>query len=185
MTLLYRTLAHQGIIQPPDPAGCRYFDDVRESDFMFLPVCLYVQYLLEAGAIDEAPSGTFEPHEPMTRGGVAEYLDTMLGATFVEAMGTEPSDQQVFSDIPPGHPNFQNAAFTKHAGIMMGNPDGSFGVDRELNRAEAAIVSKRVLDAVEDHRRRLSGSLPRAHPARVAAVLPGGKLASRYYDQQP
>ena len=45
-----------------------------------------------------------------------------------------------FSDVPPGSPDAAAISFVEQAGIMTGNPDGTFVPQRTLNRAELAKI---------------------------------------------
>lgn len=57
---------------------------------------------------------------------------------------------EVFPDVDYDHPNWVAIHTLKSLGIFEGYPDGSFGPDRPLNRAELmAILARPILDSPE------------------------------------
>jgi len=46
------------------------------------------------------------------------------------------SDSAAFSDVPSSHPYAQAIQWGKESGVLSGYPDGTFGPDRTVNRAE-------------------------------------------------
>lgn len=52
----------------------------------------------------------------------------------------EGADERVFNDVPKGHWAEEDILLVKEAGLMVGNPDGTFGLGKPLLREEAASI---------------------------------------------
>ena len=109
----------------------------------------YLQAAVRAGLIvpsDYGPAGTvpaFEPDRPITRQEVAVIAARVLGKQSA-AMVLRGATLH-FSD---GGPYWAQGfvAVARSAGVMQGYPDGSFGGERSLTRAEATAVTVRLLE---------------------------------------
>lgn len=61
--------------------------------------------------------------------------------------GSTPAPATRFSDVPVGHWAYDAIEWAAQKGITTGYPDGTFGPDRPLTRAESMVILKRALDA--------------------------------------
>jgi len=131
------------------PASCGSLLRTPSSHYAYRALCLFIDRGWE-------PDARIDPDAPVSRGETAAYINRVFGPAFLSALGTSQGSvltrSQVFSDVPTDHWYFFDAGVMQIAQIMMGNPDGTFGVDRTLNRAEAATVLSRLLSAIEQHR---------------------------------
>lgn len=143
ITLLARTLEQSQIAQMP--SSCGTIQRVAADHYAYRPLCLFMQNAWETNV-------DFDPDAQLSRGETAAYINRVFGPAMLNAMRTSQgailSNGQVFSDVPVSHWHFFDAGVTNVTGIMTGNPDGTFGVDRTLNRAEAATVVDRLLESM-------------------------------------
>lgn len=58
----------------------------------------------------------------------------------------------MFKDVPPSHWAFRAIAQVAEWGLLKGYPDGTFGPDRPVTRAELAAILTRLLDADPENR---------------------------------
>ncbi|MDD3896792.1 MAG: S-layer homology domain-containing protein [Candidatus Peribacteraceae bacterium] len=144
VTLLARTLEQAQLAQMP--SSCGEIPRVATAHYAYRPLCLFVQNEWET-------SGDFNPDEPLARGEAAAYINRIFGPALLGAMSTSQgailAQGQVFADLPVSHWYFFDAGVANVTGIMTGNPDGTFGAERTLNRAEAATIVDRLLQAVD------------------------------------
>ncbi len=148
ITLLYRILLHANLEN--SLIDCNVISSrVPENHYAYLPLCLFHANGWEAG-------WNFNPDDQISRGETAAYINRVFGPAFMNALNTMQGaiyiDGQIFSDVPTDHEYFYDTGVANKAVIMTGNPDGTFGVDRTLNRAEAATVIYRILNQVETYR---------------------------------
>ena len=132
------------------PATPEAFVDVQPGFWAYGDIEAAAPYM----SVFQVPSGTaFEPDLDMTRIEVAatigrievaENLAQLPSAYDATAIWAQFSDG---SQVPTGLEEY--AAVAVKLGFMKGYPDGSFGVDRNLNRAEAAVLLYRVLQSTE------------------------------------
>ena len=96
-----------------------------------------VSTMTKAGIVDGYPDGTFRPDAPITRAEMAKIISLFAKLDKSESR---------FSDIA-GH---WAEAYIKLAagGWIAGYPDGTFGPQRNITRAETATMINRVLDRV-------------------------------------
>jgi hypothetical protein len=91
----------------------------------------------------------------ISRGEVAAYINRIFGPSLLRGIGQSQgavlTRGQSFTDVSTDHWEFFDVGVMELSGIMTGNPDRSFGVDRALNRAEAAVIVDRLLQAIERH----------------------------------
>lgn len=143
ITLLARTLEQSQIAQMP--SSCGAIQRVAADHYAYRPLCLFMQNAWENNV-------DFNPDEQLSRGETAAYINRVFGSAMLNAMRTSQgailAEGQIFSDVPVSHWHFFDAGVTNVTGIMTGNPDGTFGVDRTLNRAEAATVVDRLLESM-------------------------------------
>lgn len=97
--------------------------------------------LVNQGTMEGYPDGSFRPDRAVTR---AEFARIAAKAMDLAMKGTH-----VYSDVPRQHwANTSIGALTEK-GVVTGYPDGSFGPDRTVTRAEAAAILTRLV-AVAD-----------------------------------
>jgi len=91
---------------------------------------------------DYSRDGRFRPNEPVTR---AEFAT--LASHFENLMLT---DTNIFPDVPDDHwaVKYINSAAAR--GWILGYPDGTFGPDNYITRAEVVTLVNRVLDRQGD-----------------------------------
>jgi hypothetical protein len=93
----------------------------------------YVSFLQSRGIIGGYPDGTFRPEEPVTRAALAVMI--------LKAKNLNPNPEAAtFPDVPRTHWAAGAIGAVRAAGFLQGYPDGSFRPERELTRAEAAVV---------------------------------------------
>lgn len=110
----------------------------------------WTQVALDFGLIAPAdyPSGEFNPGRPATRLEAAVMIDRILGLVYpaMQTMG----ERLPFTDgeaVPEGLRGYVFQA--AKAGVLTGYPDGSFGWDRTITRAEAVVMVSRALAYME------------------------------------
>ncbi|MBR5429052.1 MAG: S-layer homology domain-containing protein [Firmicutes bacterium] len=96
-----------------------------------------VSTLTNAGVINGYPDGSFRPDQPVTR---AEFA-ALFSRFFSAAAAADVS----FTDIS-GHWAEEVILNAASRGYIYGYPDGSFGPDRSITRAEAMTLTNRVLE---------------------------------------
>lgn len=97
-----------------------------------------VSTMTKAGIVDGYPDGTFRPDAPITRAEMAKIISLFAKLDKSESR---------FSDIA----SHWAEAYIKLAagnGWIAGYPDGTFGPQRNITRAETATMINRVLDRV-------------------------------------
>ncbi len=147
VTFLYRTLKHKNIIQDPDSTQCYFYDDIKDTDYYFTPVCLLT--LNSGTTVLNSDPTLFSPDTPVTRAEAAKLIDSMLGDTLLQAMNTTRDTNVVFPDVPKNHAYFDNIALAYKTGLMVGKSTGLFDPNGLLNRAEIAVVMDRTLNLLE------------------------------------
>ncbi|KUK31510.1 MAG: Uncharacterized protein XD63_1231 [Thermoanaerobacterales bacterium 50_218] len=96
----------------------------------------YVSFLQSRGIIGGYPDGNFHPEEPVTRAALAVMI--------LKAKNLDPDPgAAVFPDVPRDHWAAGAIGAVRAAGFLKGYPDGTFRPERELTRAEAAVVLNR------------------------------------------
>lgn len=152
VTLIYRMLINLEIVDAPE--NCRsYYDDIPEGHFAYGAACLFWQRGWSTGL------RTFDANAHATRAETAQFMNSILGPALLDAWGISLGDilnaGKQFSDIDEGHYIFFESAVLQRAGIMTGYPDGRFGSENTLNRAEAAAVVHRALEKAQSMNIRL------------------------------
>lgn len=149
VTLLFRLLGHTGLIEEPAPDTCDY-TDLPQDHYAYIPVCAFRQHGWASTATE------FNPDDGASRGMTAAFVNRVFGVTLLDAMGIAideaiPAGTVVFDDIPLDHPFYTDTAVMNATGIMTGYPNGDFGSDDQLNRAQGAVVMERVLSRIEEY----------------------------------
>ncbi|PIQ76288.1 hypothetical protein COU78_02080 [Candidatus Peregrinibacteria bacterium CG10_big_fil_rev_8_21_14_0_10_49_24] len=143
ITLIYRMLLNLQTVG--EPRDCHaYYNDIPEEHFAYRAACLFWQHGWSTGLQN------FDGDAYATRAETAQFMHRILGPallnTWYLSLGDILDEGQIFSDVPVSHPVFYESAVLNRAGIMTGYPDGRFGADSTLNRAEAATVVHRALE---------------------------------------
>lgn len=97
-----------------------------------------VSTMTKAGIVDGYPDGTFRPDAPITRAEMAKIISLFAKLDKSESR---------FSDIA-GHWAEAYIRLAAGNGWITGYPDGTFGPQRNITRAETATMINRVLDRV-------------------------------------
>ena len=97
-----------------------------------------VSTMTKAGIVDGYPDGTFRPDAPITRAEMAKIISLFAKLDKSESR---------FSDIA-GHWAEAYIKLAAGNGWVAGYPDGTFGPQRNITRAETATMINRVLDRV-------------------------------------
>ena len=97
-----------------------------------------VSAMTKAGIVDGYPDGTFRPDAPITRAEMAKIISLFAKLDKSESR---------FSDIA-GHWAEAYIKLAAGNGWIAGYPDGTFGPQRNITRAETATMINRVLDRV-------------------------------------
>ena len=104
-----------------------------------------VSTMTKAGIVDGYPDGTFRPDAPITRAEMAKIISLFAKLDKSESR---------FSDIA-GHWAEAYIRLAAGNGWIEGYPDGTFGPQRNITRAETATMINRVLDRVPSEESRL------------------------------
>lgn len=154
VTLLYRLALHTGLTEEHTSEECPpfLFPSIPADHFAFFPFCFYNRTAM--GSVSSDP----EPDLPALREQVATmvartYAPSLLdGHGFTGDRANEPYEGgPFFDDIPREHPSFFDTRTVQTIDIMTGYPNGDFGVGDQLNRAQAAVIIERLLQAIDDY----------------------------------
>lgn len=114
------------------PEGKSKFADVSESDWFFANV----KYLEDKGILDFFGT-SLRPNESITR---AEFASLLLG------FGKAQSEKEItFTDVKKGDAHSEAIFSAASKGLVNGYPDGSFGPDKTITRAEVVTVAVRLI----------------------------------------
>lgn len=114
-------------------AGTPQFYDLPQSHWSYENVMKLCKKNIIAGYDD----GSFCPDNPVTR---AEFVKLI-----VTAFGHAPTSGVSFNDITETSWYYPYISAACNAGIVLGNPDGSFCPDDEVSRQDAAVMLYRAL----------------------------------------
>lgn len=104
-----------------------------------------INYLVEKGAIEGYPNGTFQPNASITRAEAAKILAITLGLDVDESASTN------FSDASNHWASSYIAALQSQAsGVIDGYTDGTFRPNRTITRQEMAKMIVTAYDLQED-----------------------------------
>lgn len=104
-----------------------------------------ISTMTKAGIVDGYPDGTFRPDAPITRAEMAKIISLFAKLDKSESR---------FSDIA-GHWAEAYIKLAAGNGWIEGYPDGTFGPQRNITRAETATMINRVLERVPSAESRL------------------------------
>jgi len=130
------------------PQNCQqYYNDVPADHFAYTAACLFWQ---RGWSTSLSQLGV---DEKTKRADTAQLLHQIFASQFLQnwhmTLGDILENGQVFRDVPTDHYAFYESAVLKRAGIVAGYPDGRFGPEATLNRAEAAAVVDRAMQKAE------------------------------------
>ncbi len=108
------------------------------QDAVTSTVYVTVGPVLHNAYITGYPDGNFQPEKAITRAEIATILSRILN------LGQSTAPSQSFSDLKSNHWAYGYVNAIVNAGIMNGYPDGTFGPDRPITRAELSTVMVRV-----------------------------------------
>lgn len=154
VTLLYRLALHTGMTEELTSEECPpfLFPAIPADHFAFFPFCFYNRTAM--GSVSQNP----EPDLPATREQAATFIARLYAPSILNGMGlggsraNEPYEGgPFFDDVPLDHPAFYDTRTVQTMEIMMGNPNGDFGIGEQLNRAQAAVIIERLLQAIDDY----------------------------------
>lgn len=110
------------------------FGDLPETDGLYP----FVRYLARQGIMDGFPDGTFRPAQVLTRAEAAKA--TVLAKNLTLVSGGDPT----FRDVPVEHWAYSYIETAAKAGLFAGYPDGTFGPEEPITRAEAVTLLLRL-----------------------------------------
>jgi len=90
------------------------------------------------------PDGTYRPERSVSRAEVASSLGRALGLSYLE-YGLD-VNKQSFPDVSPKFWAFGNIEAVTSEHLVIGYPDGTYGPDRFITRAEVAMIFFRLLN---------------------------------------
>jgi len=111
----------------------RFLSDVPDGEWFTEAVGV----LLAAGVLTGYPDGTFRGHNPITRAEFVTVASRFWGLNLDGSMS--------FSDVPAGHWAYNFILSAYNNGWVTGYPDGTFGTNRNITRAEAVTIVNRML----------------------------------------
>lgn len=152
ITLIYRMLLHLELISVPE--HCRqYYDDVPPDHFAYDAACVFFTRGWSPGLRQ------LDTDAPASRAQAAQFMHSILGVPLLEhwnlTLGDIAQKGKIYPDVPEDHAVFYESAVLNRAGIMTGYPNGLFGPEDMLNRAEAATLVHRALEKAQELRLRL------------------------------
>ncbi|MDR0813902.1 MAG: S-layer homology domain-containing protein [Oscillospiraceae bacterium] len=114
---------------PAAAAGTLPFPDVARSDWFYAPV----QFCYDNGVMSGVSATEFAPNAAITRAMLVTMLHRLSGSP-------APAQTTGFSDVPAGEWYTKPVYWAKENGVVSGYPDGTFGPDRPITRAELVVV---------------------------------------------
>lgn len=122
-------------------SGYAYFSDVPDHYWGKNAI----QTGVEAGYISGDGNGTFRPNDPVTRQEAAAMISRILGLKQNDSQSYRYTDSYAISNWAKGV-----VGAVSDAGIMSGYPDGSFGPNKVLTRAEAVLALDKTVNYKPD-----------------------------------
>lgn len=101
-----------------------------------------IGYMQQSNVLS-TPAPSFRPDVPITR---AEFADLAVG--FENLTTGAPN---FFTDVPLGHPYYNQVNYAVDRGWLEGYPDGTFRPNNNITRAEVITVVNRVLERYPDY----------------------------------
>jgi hypothetical protein len=135
----------------------------------------FVSALASNGITGGYPDGTFKPDGQVTRAEFAKMICTAMGWTLEDP--TNPS----FSDVSKSHWAFKYIETIKKHGVTSGYPDGTFGPDKKITRAEIASMIAKALNLPADSSSKISDIQSSWAKGHIGACIKAG-IVSGYPD---
>lgn len=123
------SLIHRLLADPESGTGTVPFTDIKDSDWFAGPV----RALARLGMLEN--DTRFRPQDTITR---AEFVTILIH------LAPDAEGNAQFSDVPQDHWAAQPIAQAVALGWVSGFPDGTFGPERSLSRAEACAILNRI-----------------------------------------
>lgn len=123
---------------------------LRDMENNWLTQAGWTQVAVDFGLIQEEdfPDGQFGPSIPLTRGEAAVLVVRTLGLVNPAHSNT---DALLFNDAGEISQALQGYVLEAvQAGVIRGLPDGTFGGDRSISRAEAVVMISRAVSWMEE-----------------------------------
>ena len=114
------------------------FTDVPDDTWYTIPI----NALAAAGILEPYPDGTFRPFENTTRAQLAYWMAAISGEPCPETT--------TFTDVSPDYWAYRAIALAQAKGWVAGYPDGTFGPERSISRAEAVVMINKFTDRAPD-----------------------------------
>lgn len=127
-------LIHRYLHPKQEPLTTPPFKDVPLTS----PFAAAAAWAADAGVSTGYKDGTFRPGRDVSRGEFAAFLYRAAGG------GSAPSGGSGFRDVSEKSPWRDAVAWMKKTGLTTGYADGTFRPDRQITRAEVAIMLHRL-----------------------------------------
>ena len=124
---------------PDHVAGPKRFSDVSPSHPFFREIDWLVQEDITTGYAD----GRFRPSAPVTRQAIAAFFFRLA-----EAEADAPASP-TFTDVPAGHPFFDEVEWLRATGMTTGYSDGTFRPGSTMTRQAMAAFLYRAIEVAE------------------------------------
>jgi putative N-acetylmannosamine-6-phosphate epimerase len=102
-----------------------------------------IEQLVALGITTGWPDGTFRPTLPVTRQAMAAFLFRAFD------LETPDISEPTFTDVPEGHPFFEEIEALAASGITTGWPDGTFRPSNSVSRQAMAAFLYRALGLID------------------------------------
>lgn len=114
------------------------FIDVHEDDFCYEIIAKSVELGIIKGSVNEDGEKVFNPSNPLTRAQMASIL--------TNAYPLQGTMDIRFLDVPTNYWAYNSIQLLSANKITAGFPDGTFGVNNDLTRAQFSVMMARLLD---------------------------------------
>ena len=108
------------------------------------------------GLVNGYSDGTFKPDRPITRAEFVKLVVVMIEKVLGRLLPAPEGSGELFRDVSRDHPHYRYLHKARRAGYIFEGPDGRFGPDRPIRRADAAGI--------------LGSALPHVRPEGARAV---------------
>ena len=145
------------------------FADVPATHWAWAPVEVCVEREVTSGYDD----GLYRPAEAVSRAQMAAYISRALARGDRKVPEPSPGATASFSDVPESHWAYKYVEHAAQEGVVKGYPDGTYGPDVSVNRAQMAVFIARAMwlidpDEPMDTAPELFGDVPAGYWAGTA-----------------